>query len=75
MKRLYRSKKNRILGGVLGGVAEIYGLDPSALRIIYAFVTIMTGFVPFGLLYLVAWGVIPEEGSENRVEEANRGPI
>jgi phage shock protein C len=35
MNRLYRSKKNRVLGGVLGGIAEYFSLDPVLPRIIF----------------------------------------
>jgi phage shock protein C len=33
-KRLYRSRRERILGGVCGGIAEYFGLDPSLVRIV-----------------------------------------
>ncbi len=65
MERLHRSKKDRILGGVFGGAAETYHLDPSPLRIAYAFLWLMTGIVPLGILYVIAWGAIPEAGQES----------
>lgn len=59
-KRLYRSKSDRILGGVLGGFAEYLNMDPSVVRIIYAILTLAS--FGFGvLLYLIAWIVIPEK--------------
>lgn len=59
-KRLYRSKSDRIVGGVLGGFADYLNTDPSVVRIIYAILTLAS--FGFGvLLYLIAWIVIPEK--------------
>lgn len=60
MTRLYRSESDRILGGVCGGIAEIYGLDPSLVRL----AAVLIGFTAVGspvLLYLILWIVIPSE--------------
>jgi phage shock protein C len=64
---LHRSRSDRKLLGVLGGVADYTGLDPSLIRIVYVIVTILTGFVPGIFLYLVMGFVVPREltgGSE-----------
>jgi phage shock protein C len=58
-KRLYRSKK-RILGGVLGGLAEYVGHDPILWRLGFIVALLLTGFMPFALIYLIAWVMIPE---------------
>ena len=60
-KRLYRSRADRQLTGVLGGVSEYLGLDPSFMRIVYVIVTILTGFVPGIFLYLIMAFVVPVE--------------
>ncbi|MBR0339075.1 MAG: PspC domain-containing protein, partial [Alistipes sp.] len=39
VKRLYRSKSNRIIGGVCGGLAEYLNIDATALRVITALLT------------------------------------
>ncbi|HHW57611.1 MAG TPA: PspC domain-containing protein [Clostridia bacterium] len=58
-KRLYRSKTNRMLGGVCGGIAEYFNIDPTIVRLIWAFAAVVWGS---GLLaYLIAWIIIPEE--------------
>lgn len=59
MKRLYRSRKNRVFAGICGGLGEYYNVDPVLIRIIAVFLTLFLGF-PF-LVYLVAIFVIPEE--------------
>ena len=60
-KRLYRSRTDRQLTGVLGGVSEYLGLDPSLVRIVYVIVTILTGFVPGIFLYIIMAFVVPVE--------------
>ncbi|MFH1608070.1 MAG: PspC domain-containing protein [archaeon] len=59
-KRLYRSKKERIFGGVCGGIAEYLDTDPTIVRLIWALITIFS--VGAGLIaYLIAWLIIPEK--------------
>jgi len=60
-KRLYRRRKGRKLVGVLGGVANYTGLDPSLIRIAYVILTILTGFIPGIFLYLVMGFIVPLE--------------
>jgi phage shock protein PspC (stress-responsive transcriptional regulator) len=55
-KRLYRSN-DRILGGVCGGIAEYFGIDPSLVRIAWVILTLAAGSGI--LLYLLAWLIIP----------------
>lgn len=59
MKRLYRSK-NKIVGGVLAGLAEYFGHDPVLWRLGFIVLLFITGLMPFALIYLVAWVIIPE---------------
>ena len=60
--RLYRSETDKILGGVCGGIAEVYDFDPSVVRLI-TLLLIITGVSP--LLYLIAWLIIPSESEVN----------
>jgi len=60
-KRLYRSKKDRVLFGILGGLGKYFNVDPVIFRIAFVALLIMTGIVPFGLVYLVAYFIIPLE--------------
>jgi phage shock protein C len=61
LKRLYRSRNNRKLAGVLGGIAEYFQLDPAIVRLVFVILLVLTTFVPFGLIYLAAMVIIPEE--------------
>ena len=58
-KKLYRSESDRMLGGVCGGIAEVYDFDPSLIRLITLFLVLSAGS---GLLvYIIAWIIIPSE--------------
>ncbi len=60
-KRLYRSKDNKVLAGVCGGLADYFGGDPALWRLGFILLLFVTGFLPFGLLYIVAWFIVPEQ--------------
>lgn len=59
-KKLYRSKNNRWVAGVLAGLAEYYQHDPVLYRLSFILFLILTGFMPGVLIYAVAWFMIPE---------------
>ncbi len=66
-KRLYSRRKGRKLLGVLGGLADFFGLDPSLIRIVYVIVTFFTLGIPGVFLYVVLVFIVPVEpkgGSE-----------
>ena len=50
--------KNRMLGGVCGGLAEWLGWDPTLVRILYTLLTIFTAFSGL-IVYLVLWIIMP----------------
>jgi phage shock protein C len=58
-RRLYRSVDERILGGVAGGIAEYFDLDPALVRVAWAVLIFATAGT-FFLLYVVMWIVVPE---------------
>jgi phage shock protein PspC (stress-responsive transcriptional regulator) len=58
-KKLYRSRKDKMLGGVAGGVAEYFDIDPTLVRIIFI-VALFFGGGGF-LAYIIMWIVVPEE--------------
>ena len=66
-KRLYRSRKQRMVGGLCGGLGEFLGMDATVVRLIVVLITI---FWPFTLIaYLVLMLVVPEAPvSETPVE-------
>jgi len=61
MKRLYRSRKNRMISGVCGGIGEYFNVDPTLIRLLWVIVTILTGIL-FGIIaYIIAVIIIPEK--------------
>jgi phage shock protein C len=56
---LYRSRKDRVFGGVAGGIAQSLNADPAIVRLIFALLIIVGGGGL--LLYLILWIAIPEE--------------
>lgn len=58
MQRLYRSKKERMIGGVCGGIAEHLKVDPTVIRLAWIVLTLIggSGF----LAYIICWIIIPE---------------
>jgi len=58
---LRRSRHNRMIAGVVGGLAEHFGLDPNLLRIIYVLVSIFSAAFPGILVYILFWILVPEE--------------
>ncbi|MFH0833005.1 MAG: PspC domain-containing protein [Candidatus Aenigmatarchaeota archaeon] len=57
IKRLYRSGKDKILGGVCGGVAEYLNVDPVVIRLLWILLSLAWGFGI--LLYIIAWIIVP----------------
>lgn len=60
-KRLYRSRGDVKIAGVLAGIADYFGFDPSWVRIAYVIATLVTGLVPLTFLYIVMMFVVPKE--------------
>ncbi|AGK55625.1 PspC domain-containing protein [Bacillus sp. 1NLA3E] len=61
MDKLVRSKSDRKLAGVLGGLGNSLGVSPVLLRIIFVILLFTTGFFPLFLLYMILVFVIPNE--------------
>ena len=57
--KLYRSRNNRLLGGVCGGLAAWLGITPLAARVIYLLLALLPG--PAWIAYVLLWIIIPLE--------------
>ncbi|HET8796294.1 MAG TPA: PspC domain-containing protein [Thermoanaerobaculia bacterium] len=57
---LYRSTRNRMLGGVCGGLAEWLGWSPTWVRILYVLVSVLSAAFPGAIVYIILWIVIPQ---------------
>ena len=57
-KKLHRSYDNKMLGGICGGLAEYFDVDPSVVRILAVISLFVSGGMTI-LVYIVAWIIIP----------------
>ena len=73
VRRLYRSRTNRVLAGVCGGLAEYYGSDPTAVRLAALLIGLFTGVVPMLVVYLIAAIVVPE--ADGALAPRNHGGV
>lgn len=58
-RRLYRSRRECMVAGVCGGLAEYFDIDPTIVRVVYVLLTLFNGT---GVaLYILMWIIVPEE--------------
>ena|SRR6056297_2219751 len=76
VKKLYRSKKDSIIGGVCGGIAEYFEIDSTLVRLL-AIIVVFLGGVGL-IVYIIAWIIIPQNPDqeidsdrEHRQDEKN----
>lgn len=64
-RRLCRSEKERLLGGVCGGLAEYFKVDPVLVRVVFVLVTFLLGVLLGVVAYIVLWIITPSASSAN----------
>lgn len=57
---LRRSRDHRIVAGVIGGIAEHFGLSVTLLRIVYVLVSVLSVAFPGIVVYVILWVLIPK---------------
>lgn len=62
-RRLYRSRRDNVIGGVCGGLAAYFGIDATAIRLLTFFLIFLGGLSLW--VYIIAWIVLPMEPVEN----------
>lgn len=60
-KRLKRSTSDKMVAGVCSGIAKYVNLDPTLVRLLFAFATVFTAVFPGLLIYVIFWIIVPEE--------------
>lgn len=58
---LYRSRNEKIIAGVCGGIAEWLGWNPGTVRIAYVILSILSVGFPGTIAYVILWLVMPKE--------------
>lgn len=66
IKRLYRSREDRKIAGVCGGLAEYFNIDPVLIRVI-AVLLLLPGGVPGFLPYVILWIIVPNNPKQSTV--------
>lgn len=61
MKKIYRSKSQRMLSGVCGGIAHYFNIDPTIVRLVWVLVSLFSTAIPGLIIYLICVIVIPDE--------------
>jgi phage shock protein C len=74
MKKLYRSKTQRMAGGICGGLGHYMDIDPTVIRLIWVVMSLFTWGIGL-LFYIVAWVIIPEEGAPDDVNSLPYGDV
>jgi phage shock protein C len=70
-KKIYRSRDNKMIAGVCGGIAEYLSVDPTVVRILFVFLLFLGGNGLF--LYLILMFLIPQRPVEiSSVPEENQ---
>ena len=59
-KQLYRSRQDRMIGGVCGGLGEYFGIDPTLVRILFVFGAFLGVPGALALVYLVMLILVPQ---------------
>ncbi len=59
-KKLYRSRTNRVIAGVCGGLADYFNIDVTIVRLIFV-AGALIGMGTFILIYIVMFVIVPEE--------------
>ena len=57
--KLHRSRQNRMIAGVMGGVAEYLGWNPTLTRLLFVIISTASAAVPGILIYVVLWVAMP----------------
>jgi phage shock protein C len=72
--RLYRSRSEKMIAGVCGGLGEYFDVDPVLIRLLFVVTALISGV---GLLaYIILWIVVPMQGNEDAPrEQALRGEV
>jgi phage shock protein C len=68
-RRLYRSRRERMIAGVCGGLAEYFAIDPTFVRLLFVICVLLGGSAI--LAYLVLWLVVPLEPSMPDLSNGN----
>ena len=59
-RRLYRSRSNRMVAGVVAGLSDYFGIDPTLGRVIFVTASFLSAAFPGLIVYAILWAIVPE---------------
>lgn len=68
--RLWRSRSNKVMAGVVGGLAEKFAINPTFARVLWVAFTVFSGMIPGTVVYFLLWlitrqhDMLPPEGHD-----------
>lgn len=71
-RRLYRSRNERMIGGVCGGLGEYFGIDPTLVRVLFIAFALMGG--PGLIAYILLLIIVPEEPLQQTMSPVESEP-
>ena len=60
-KKLFRSQKHKMIGGVCGGLGKYFDIDVTLVRLIIVAIALVTAILPTAIFYVIAWIIMPKE--------------
>ncbi len=72
-KQLKRSRTDRMIAGVCGGLGEYFVVDSTAVRLACVALTVLTGLAPGIVIYMLAIFIVPAEDAGPKVRDATPG--
>ena len=66
MKKLYKSKTNRVFTGVIGGLGDYFSMDATVLRLFWVVIVLCTGVFPGVIAYIIGIFIVPEQPDYSR---------
>lgn len=58
--RLRRSRSDKVIAGVIGGLARYFGMDPTIARVVYVLLSAVSVAFPGIVVYIILWVIMPE---------------
>lgn len=59
-RRLTKSSNNKVISGVLGGIADYFGIDPTIVRVVYVILSVLSQAFPGVLVYICLAIIMPD---------------
>ena len=68
-KKLTKSNSNIVVSGVLGGIGEFFGIDPTIVRIVYLALSFFTAGFPGFFLYILLAIIVPSQPAQHQTRK------